>query len=82
MKKGFDGLLRRKGRRSKTKVNCHHHVLHVSHLGHFLHVPHGGHLHVITYPLCYCFLSNLYNSRLIGQLSSSRSARRPLGSLF
>ena len=45
------------GRRSKVnvKVNYHHHVMHVGHLGHFLHVPRIGHL-----VQCYCFRSILY----------------------
>ena len=50
-------------------------------MGHFIHFPHVGHLHVIAHAQWYCFLSNLYNSELIGQLSSSRSARRPLALL-
>ena len=38
----------------------------------------NNNLHVIAHAQCYCFLSNLYNSGLIRQLLSSRSARRPL----
>ena len=47
-----------KGGRSKfnVKVNYHHYVLRVGHLGNFLHVPRVGHL-----AQCYCFLSILYN---------------------
>ena len=59
----------------------HHHVLHVGHLGHCQHVPHVGQLLIIAHAQCYCFLSILYNSGLIGQLSSSRYARRQIGSL-
>ena len=43
-------------RKVNVKVNYHHHVLHIGHLGHFLHVPHVGHLHIIAHAQCYCFL--------------------------
>ena len=47
------------------KVNYHHHVLHLGHMGHFLIVPHVGHLHIIAHTQCYCFQSILYNSGLV-----------------
>ena len=49
-------VARRGGQWSKVnvKVNYHHHVFNVDHLGHFLHVPRVGHLHIIAHAQCYC----------------------------
>ena len=54
------------GQRSRDKINHHHHVLHVCHLGDFLHVPWVGHLRNVI-----VFLSILYNSGLL-QLEGGR----------